>query len=66
MGAETHWAFVAAAYAAALGLPAALTLWTWARGVSVRRRLAAVQAARGVLKEDRPAPCGSAGCSWDA
>lgn len=32
MGAEGHWAFVLAAYAAALGLPVALGAWTWARG----------------------------------
>jgi hypothetical protein len=53
MGPEAHWAFVAAAYAAALGLPSALALWTWARAISVRRRLAAAQAARGDLGEDR-------------
>lgn len=41
MGAEAHGIFVAAAYAIALGLPAALGIWTWARGVRVRRDLTA-------------------------
>jgi hypothetical protein len=53
MGAETHWAFVASAYAAALGLPSALALWVWARAASMRRRLAAAQAARGSFADDR-------------
>jgi hypothetical protein len=53
MGAEAYWAFVASAYAAALGLPSALALWVWARAISVRRRLAAAQAARDALGEDR-------------
>lgn len=52
MGVEAHWAFVLAAYAAALGLPVALGVWTWARRRRATRAFGLLERA-----EVRPEQC---------
>jgi hypothetical protein len=42
MEAEGHWAFVLSAYAVALGLPTLLGVWTWQRGRTAAKTLAAM------------------------